>query len=166
MWADLDFDKPIGFHSSDNGAIHVALLKWFKGLHEPKVRECIAFYYELKDSAMNLDPYWEFVYCARRALGIGEWEDAYYENDEKSFKDVVLKTFREKGLELQNKGLNVKIYPRFQAFMVDWVAGDKSKSAVFWHGVKTTEDLRKHWQVQRDNTVFPKCEFAGSYNKT
>ena len=91
MWADLDFDKPIGFHSSDNGAIHVALLKWFKGLHEPKVRECIAFYYELKDNSMNLDPYWEFVYCARRALGIGEWEDAYYENDEKSFKDVVLK---------------------------------------------------------------------------
>ena len=115
---------------------------------------------------MNLDPYWEFVYCARRALGIGEWEDTYYKNDEKSFKDVVLKKFRGDGLELQNKGLNVKIYPRFQAFMVDRVAGEKSKSAVFWHGVKNREDLRKHWKVQSDDTVFPKCEFAGSYNKT
>ena len=24
MWADLEHDAPMGFHSSDNGAIHVA----------------------------------------------------------------------------------------------------------------------------------------------
>ena len=31
MWADLELDQPEGFSSADNGAIHVALMKWFKG---------------------------------------------------------------------------------------------------------------------------------------
>ena len=31
MWAELQFQEPKGFSSSDNGAIHVALMKWFIG---------------------------------------------------------------------------------------------------------------------------------------
>ena len=38
MWADLELNQPKGFSSADNGAIHVALMKWFIGNNDTKVR--------------------------------------------------------------------------------------------------------------------------------
>ena len=69
-----------------------------------------------------------------------------------------LKKFRSLGLELRNNGMSVKIFPRFEGFMVDDLGGYQSKSAIFWHGEKDTRILQKIWKVQDDNTVYPKCE--------
>ena len=69
-----------------------------------------------------------------------------------------LQKFRSQGLELRNHGMSVKIFPRFEGFMVDDFGGYQSKSAIFWHGEKDTRILRKIWKVQDDNTVYPKCE--------
>ena len=70
MWADLEFDTPEGFSSADNGAIHVALMKWFIGLNDTRVVQCMSAYNALKDPVTNLNPYWNFVNCARRTLGM------------------------------------------------------------------------------------------------
>ena len=59
-------------HSTDNGAIHLALMIWFIGMNNTRVMECTSLYYKLKNKFIpkdNLDPYWQFVYCARRVLG-------------------------------------------------------------------------------------------------
>ena len=91
--------KVHGDHSStDNGAIHLALMIWFVGMNDTRVMECTSLYYKLKNKFIpkdNLDPYWQFVYCARRVLGMGEWEDidwADIENDKP--QDEALKKFR------------------------------------------------------------------------
>ena len=117
MWADLEHDAPMGFHSSDNGAIHLALMIWFIGKNDTGVRQCFKIYRALNDSVENLTPYWNFVNCARRTLGMGEWEGAY---DEKTNgpKDPILKKFREFGLDLQSQGITVKIFPRFKAKLI------------------------------------------------
>ena len=154
MWANLEMGQPTGFSSFDNGAIHLALMNWFKGVNDTKVQECTAVYHALIDDVTNLDPYWNFVYCARRALGMGEWEGQYSDME----KDKTLKEFRTKGLQLQNNGISVKIFPRFKGFMIDLVGSDQSKSAIFWHGEKDAHVLRDHWKIQEDNTIFPKCD--------
>ena len=92
-WADLEFDQPKGFSSADNGAIHVALMKWFKGINDTKSNECIADYKSLEADVLNLNPYYNFLNCTRGALGIGSWKDPYNDNN-----DVMLKEFRSKGL--------------------------------------------------------------------
>ena len=135
----------------------MALMLWFKGENDTNVKECLGIYHALEADVTNLDPYWSFVNCSRRALGMGVWEDAYLEA-----KDPKLKEFREKGVRLEN-GITVKILPRYKGMMVDWYASDRSKSAVFWHGEKDASVLRKHWKVQDDNSVFPMCE---TINKT
>ena len=72
MWADLEYSQPKGFSSADNGAIHVALMKWFQGVkNDSKASQCIKDYQELKEDVMNLKPYNKFVNCARTALGLG-----------------------------------------------------------------------------------------------
>ena len=85
------------------------------------------------------------------------WEVSYGEED---YKDEKLKEFRTKGLVLKNNGITLKIFPRFKSFMVDWLARENSKSAIFWHGVKDRNVLNKFWKVQKDNKVFPKCEIV------
>ena len=87
---------------------------------------------------------------------MGKWEGAYVREI-----DETLKEFRMKGLQLQTNGISVKIFPRFKSFMVDWIASDQSKSAVFWHGEKDTHVLHKHWKIQDNNTIFPKCDLRG-----
>ena len=86
-------------HSTDNGAIHLALMIWFIGMNDTRVMECTSLYYKLKDEVTNLDPYWQFVYCARKVLGMGEWEGGHpwegsedLENDKP--QDEALKRFR------------------------------------------------------------------------
>ena len=44
-WADLESFQPKGFSSADNGAIHVALMKWFKEKNDTKV--CIHLIFSL-----------------------------------------------------------------------------------------------------------------------
>ena len=44
--------------------------------------------------------------------------------------------------------------------MVDESAEDRSSSAIFYHGVKSASVVRKYWMIQKDDTIFPKCEFT------
>ena len=154
MWSDLEYSQPKGFHSADNGAIHVALMKWFKGTNNRKANQCLKDYQALKDDVLNLDSYYKFVNCARTVLGMGQWSKNAYEDAD----DATLKEFRSNGgVEMSNHETLVKILSRFKGFMVDYTAAKESSSAVFWHGVKNGDDVHKHWKVQKNNTVFPSC---------
>ena len=68
-WANLEYGQPKGFSSADNGAIHVALMAWFKGAENSKAMECMDQYNNLEANVTNLVPYNDFVNCARVALG-------------------------------------------------------------------------------------------------
>ena len=70
---------------------------WFVGMNDTRVMECTSLYYKLKNQFIpkdNLDPYWQFVYCARRVLGMGEWEDSQNWADIDKPQDEALKKFR------------------------------------------------------------------------
>ena len=72
---------------------------WFVGMNDTRVMECTSLYYKLKNQFIpidNSDPYWQFVYCARRVLGMGEWEDFKNWEDIENDKpqDEALKKFR------------------------------------------------------------------------
>ena len=54
FWANLEHGHPYGFHSSDNGAIHLALMIWFIGMNDTKVMECTSLYYKLIGHASAL----------------------------------------------------------------------------------------------------------------
>ena len=44
------------------------------GVNDTQVKECTNIYYALNGDNLNLTPYWKFVNCARKTLGMGEWE--------------------------------------------------------------------------------------------
>ena len=121
-------------------------------MDDKKTGDCIENYNALNDNVTNLGPYNEFVNCARNSLGMGQWKEAYKDAD-----DEMLRKFRASGLNLTKNGLSLRLFPRFKGFMVDYMAAERSKSAVFWHGVKNTDIVEKHWKVQEDDTIFPKC---------
>ena len=89
-------------------------------------------------------------------VGMGEWLEPYRDAD-----DEMLRKFRDKGIELNKNGISLKLVPRFKSFMVDYMAAERSESAIFWHGVKNSDVLQKHWKVQEDNTTYPKCQPIG-----
>ena len=43
-------------------------------MNDTQVKECTNIYYALDGDNLNLTPYWKFVNCARKTLGMGEWE--------------------------------------------------------------------------------------------
>ena len=45
----------------------------------------------------------------------------------------------------------------FKAFMVDYFGSEHSKSSFLLHGIKEATEVLKHWMVQKDDTIFPKC---------
>ena len=65
LWSSFNFHTPTGFHSSDNGAIHLVFLQYV-GIQAP---HCYKLYRELTATTANLVPYYTFVACTRRALG-------------------------------------------------------------------------------------------------
>jgi len=65
-WAKMEPYQPDGFSSSDNGALHV-LLVYILGLQTR--HKCLEEYGDLHSPVANLEPYFEFVRCAKAALG-------------------------------------------------------------------------------------------------
>lgn len=66
-WAAYDqVDQPIGFHSSDNGAIHMHVIR---ELHLTNWNHCAYLWNRLTADSMNLDPYYHFVSCTRLLMG-------------------------------------------------------------------------------------------------
>jgi hypothetical protein len=62
----MEFEKPPGFSSADNGAVHLHLLRVL-GLTGAK--ECADQYHNLTALVDNLQPYFNFVACTRFAMG-------------------------------------------------------------------------------------------------
>ena len=133
-WADLEFDQPKGFSRADNGAIHVALMKWFKGINDTKSNECIADYKSLEADVLNLNPYNNFLNCTRGALGIGSWKDSYNDNN-----DVILKEFRSKGLYIVRRD-------PFNNYVDKMRGGGVQTMSVFVHAGSVEGGGVKRWQ--------------------
>lgn len=118
-WASYDqVDQPRGFHSSDNGAIHLHLLR---ALRIAKWRPCATKWSELATG--SLDPYYEFVTCTRLLMGAPRrWKlDGVY---------------------------RVTILPRGHAWSIDGLAANtkiSSIGAVTHHGQKTRENYLQYF---------------------
>ena len=69
-WANLEFTRPEGFNSADNGAIHIALLELFD-----LGSNCVRDFHHLIANVSDLVPYFSFVSCARHALGMASFEN-------------------------------------------------------------------------------------------
>ena len=179
-WSDLEFSRPTGFDSSDNGAVHIALLKYFN-----LGSECVKEYNALHDSLPNWKPYFHVIFCARQALGMGGFEDG--ENFGMPVFEDDNKIFRKNGVILSSDGFSVKIYPRYQAWMHDMnpyntntplemrkkAANQESKTIsstpVFYHNVKKDRQhvVFDYWEkenvtrVGKDGelrySIFPMC---------
>jgi hypothetical protein len=50
------------------------ILTSFIGVNDTQVKECTNIYYALDGDNLNLTPYWKFINCARKTIGMGEWE--------------------------------------------------------------------------------------------
>ena len=175
-WAELEFTKPDGFHSSDNGAIHVALLKTFD-LGD----DCIRSFYELDDDVQHLNSFFRVIYCARIALGMGSFEDGEGLGMPKFRNDNT--QFRKEGINWISENLSVRIHPRNHAWMRDWAPGlpvvlrkeaiknnrkTISATPIFFHGVKKQYVLFDYWEIKNMTqdmneatskySLYPRCE--------
>ena len=69
-WADYEAERPPGFSSADNGAVHLHLVRTM-GLEHPTSGACAQMYYNLTALVTNLDPYFEYVGCTRQLVKAG-----------------------------------------------------------------------------------------------
>ncbi|CAE8590089.1 unnamed protein product [Polarella glacialis] len=110
-WAGYFQKMPTGWSSCDNGAIHLAVME---AAQVEGYQTCYNMYRALNESVHHLDTYWDFVHCAKQALGPA------------------------RAWKLPTGSLTV--WPRFEFFAVDYYAFDKSASnevgPVFHHGIK------------------------------
>jgi hypothetical protein len=126
MWANYEYLKPSGFHSSDNGAIHLAVLD---ALAIRDRHLCYDLYRGLKAEVTNLRPYYVFVACTRKLLGpVGTF-------------DVL--TPKAAGMD-QEVSAKITIFPRFFGFGVDPAPsglGHSRNLHPFHHGVKDRKEM-------------------------
>jgi len=69
-WAAYEAERPPGFSSADNGAIHLHLVRTLRLEHLKSVA-CAQMYYNLTAPVTNLDPYFEYVGCTRQLVKAG-----------------------------------------------------------------------------------------------
>lgn len=134
-WASWESKRPPGFSSADNGALHVHLLEVL-GLDD-SFRRCNKLYMNLTADVMNLNPYFEYIECARTQTPAG--------------------VYKSKG----DNSLSIRIIPKGQAWVVDGVYDPDSLSnmeaPVFHHGVKL-EGNRKHDLFKHEKYLIPMPE--------
>lgn len=64
-WENYYLHRPRGFSSSDNGALHLALLQMLALPYE----HCMQLYHNLEDNANRLVPFYNYIACTRKELG-------------------------------------------------------------------------------------------------
>mmetsp|Transcript_22463 Transcript_22463/g.70014 ORF Transcript_22463/g.70014 Transcript_22463/m.70014 type:complete len:403 (+) Transcript_22463:192-1400(+) len=121
-WAAYDrVDQPRGYHSSDNGAIHLHVLR---SLRISNWGHCAHLWDRLTASVMDLDPYYAFVNCARLLMGAPRrWK-----------------------LEGQYR---LTILPRGHAWSIDGVVANSKTApvgAVTHHGQKTEQNYLQYFR--------------------
>jgi len=149
-WAGYDtVDQPRGYHSSDNGAIHMHVLRI---LRISKHVHCAYWWERLSQGAAVLDEYFNFVSCTRLLMGAPRrWK-----------------------LEGKHR---VTIIPRGHAWAIDGgIVNSKISSigAVMHHGQKTTENYLQYFKndfvhknhsdcpnMMRDDTFVDKKSYCG-----
>ena len=173
--------SPNVFYSSDNGLLHILLIKWFvlktktfsmlkegKDLQEKaktgpnrSAYRCIDTFSKLNESSLNLDPYWAYVISARVALGMqGLYDkfDAY--NPQKG--DSANEKFRERGVVREAFNISLKILPRFHGVALDMDMKDKAtENVIFLHGVKRPYHVFKLWNYRESfgkHSMYPLCQ--------
>ena len=182
MEKDQPYKPPAKYYSSsDNGILHVLLMKWFiLGLKrvssmeeianrtwpEQKqnvAQECVNKFANLNTPVTDLGPYFSFIMCARVALGMqgsGEKFKAYGTPKD----DYILKKFRDNGVDMESQGLSLKIMPRFNGFAMDENAKDKaSKNVAFFHGYKNDKGVLEVWKdtfnaTSNSTSIYPLCQ--------
>jgi Protein of unknown function, DUF273 len=130
LWANYEYLKPTGFHSSDNGAIHLAVLE---ALAVRRRHLCYDMYRNLTDNVENLAPYFAFVSCTRKLLGPVGNHHVFSPTIAGVQRKVVAK---------------ITIFPRLFGFAVDpYLSGLEQSRALhpFHHGVKESDNVLKHY---------------------
>ena len=145
-WAHYNVHLPVGFSSYDNGALHIHLLRALGIEPPPRIGTCGMLYHTLKSSATDLTEYWNFVTCARNALGSNS------EGDKDDDDRAKMQTF-------VNGSLSVRLLPQKHGFAVDHHLDQEptnARGAVFHHNVKVNRDLtiEEHF-VKRYNLALP-----------
>jgi len=109
--------QPVGFFSSDNGAVHLHLLRvlGFESWDPPG--PCGTLYKNLKSPETNLTEYWSFVACTRRKL-IATEQNQTYSKGEFTFRLLPKRT------------------AWVEDFYIDTAPSSKVPGPVFHHGVK------------------------------
>ena len=71
-WADYEAERPPGFSSADNRAIHLHLVRTL-GLEHLKSGACAQLCYNLTAPITNLETYFEYVGCTRQLVKEGSF---------------------------------------------------------------------------------------------
>jgi len=119
-WAKYNFEKPPGFSSSDNGAIHLVVMEM---VHAQGLEKCKKLYRGLDRPVTDLDKYWIFVKCTKDALG------------------------PPRAWKMHDGSLTV--WPRLSFYVSDGVYWQKiasdSVGPVMHHGIKDSKDVLHHY---------------------
>lgn len=78
QWAEYEYQRPPGFSSADNGAIHLHMINTIFGTSADNTVKldldiCSSKYHHLTESVENLDPYYSFVGCTRELVPAGSY---------------------------------------------------------------------------------------------
>jgi len=119
-WAKYNHEMPPGFSSSDNGAVHLAIMET---LDVENLRRCRRRYRVLDKPVTDLSDYWAFVKCTLAALGPP-------------------RTWRA-------RGGSITLWPRLHFFVTDGVYIDRVVSQdagpLMHHGIKNSAELGSHY---------------------
>ena len=166
------------YYSSDNGLLHVLLMKWFvlgirtvysmsditskmwSKRNQRVAVMCIEMFSNLKIehkhllSFKDLEQYWSFIQCARVALTMQGRGDKFAPWTDGPRNDYILTDFRKNGVEMKSQGISLKIFPRFHGFALDnFMKKNASEHVVFLHAAKKKDDVLEVWQTSDNLTM-------------
>ncbi|CAD7930021.1 unnamed protein product [Amoebophrya sp. A25] len=146
-------ERPPGFSSSDNGAIHIAIPETTGMQPKKRVRECLDRYAALTESVMNMDPYFDFVKCERILMGMGSTPHTKVGQAFESRHAVTFAAVKDKSKadapDYVIPGIRIRVLAFEDSWAPDWYysiffkSGSKSPLG---HGAKDIkETIKQNW---------------------